>query len=176
MQTVSTLSTSSTSSSTRLLRHPARFVTHPVLQGGKFTCPKKKLWNELGKTRVRANLRQLRLENLCAKRCITFARASMARTRRSRPLPSDYPRRGVQVWSCRRPGLEKPQPEREPRRNEMCVADNPRAGVNHQPGAPAQLPGPCAERAIQQLRVRAFPSRLVALRDSAVDHRVILQP
>jgi hypothetical protein len=50
-------------------------------------------WNVRARTRGKVNRLPPKLENLSAKRCITFVRGSMGRNRRSRSSPSAFRRR-----------------------------------------------------------------------------------
>ena len=103
-------------------------IIHPTEKKLCLTNLKKKSLKELEKTSAKANLPARRRENLFAKRCITFERASTERNRRSRPSPSAFRRRVAQASSSRLPSVARPLP--------LCAA---------RPGAICEKRGPLAE-------------------------------
>jgi hypothetical protein len=60
-----------------------------------------------GVTGDRAKLHQLKPENLCVKKCTTFAKANMARALQSRRLQLGFRKLGEPVCHCGRPRREK---------------------------------------------------------------------
>lgn len=103
MQTVSTLSTSSTSSSTRLLCHPARFVTHPVLQLGRIHMPEKETLE-----RAREDAREGKSPSTQAGE---FVREEMHHIRQGKH-GADSPQQAIAIGlsKARRAGVELPPP------------------------------------------------------------------
>src|SRR5437868_5895576 len=76
-------------------------------KGRNGSCQRKKLWNRQGRMKKKGRRRARRPENSSAKKCTTFARASMERARLSRRLRSASRRRGAPARNLGRLSEEK---------------------------------------------------------------------
>lgn len=111
-----------------------------------------------GATSGRANPHRLKPENLCAKRCITYAKANMARARQSRQLLLAFPK--LVELACR---FVHPQRGRLPQRRDevrSALIAKGRGTSRFQDGDQKLARRPCVVKDERLLRIERFRSRL----------------
>src|SRR5262249_44373673 len=79
-------------------------------------------WNGRSRISARARPPARRRANLCAKRYITYAKASMGQPRRSRRSPSAFPKLAARAWILPRPKKAALPPRRAKQRSAITAA------------------------------------------------------